>query len=306
MLRKRSLWIPCLALGVVALAGCGSQEASAPDGGAMDTVAVSADAAAPMEMATMAPAIAPAPPPVPAPPGSPALPAAGAQSALIAYSYAMGLELPAERVVAVRDAHLKACVAAGPTQCQLLGASSNSAGEEQVSAQLQLRGAPAWLTTFRAGIEADAAKFDGRLVSNSIGSEDLTRQIVDTEATLRAQTTLRNRLSELLSKHQGKLADLLEVERELARVQGEIDARTSELNVMRTRIAMSDLSVSYVSRGVLVSDRTADPTMQALYEFLDTVSYSFASVIRFIAGILPWLILLVPVLWLLRRWWRKR
>ena len=290
-------------LAASALAACSSQDSAPVAGDMMASAAVSAEAGAPMDMARMG-----APAPVaPAQPGSPAEGAQAVPSeALIAYSYSMGLELPAERVIAVRDAHLKACVEAGPRQCQLLGASSNAAGEERISAQLQLRGAPAWLATFRAGIESDAQKFDGRLVSNSIGSEDLTRQIIDTEATLRAQVTLRNRLTELLSKHQGKLADLLEVERELARVQGEIDARTSALNVMRTRIAMSDLSVSYDSRGVLVSDRTADPTMQALYEFLDTVSYSFASVIRFIAGILPWLVLLIPVLWLLRRWWRKR
>ena len=287
----RGRWLGGWLLAVSALTGCSSQDSPSAE--------VSADAGAPMEMARMA---APAPPA----PDQPTRSADAPQGALIAYSYSMALELPAERVIAVRDAHLKACVDAGPSQCQLLGASSNSAGEERVSAQLQLRGAPPWLATFRAGIESDATRFDGRLVSNSIGSEDLTRQIIDTEATLRAQVTLRTRLSELLSKHQGKLADLLEVERELARVQGEIDARTSALNVMRTRIAMSDLAVSYDSRGVLVSDRTADPTMQALYEFLDTVSYSFASVIRFIAGILPWLLLLVPVLWLLRRWWRTR
>lgn len=228
------------------------------------------------------------------------------QESLIAYSYATTIELPAERVIALRDAHLKACNDAGAARCQLLGASSNSAGAEQITAELRLRGEPGWLAGFRETLVGDVAKFDGRIVSNSIGSEDLTRQIVDTEATLRAQTRLRDRLEELLSKHQGKLADLLEVERELARVQGEIDARASELKIMRTRVAMSELSISYVSRGVLVSDQTADPTLQALYDFLNVVSASFAVLIRFVAGILPWLLLALPLLWLLRRWWRRR
>ena len=182
----------------------------------------------------------------------------------------------------------------------------SSAGEQQVIAQLQLRGAPRWLETFRAGVAADAGRLDGRVTGNSISSEDLTRQMVDTEATMRAQFKLRDRLSELLAKHPGKLSDLLEVERELARVQGEIDARTSELNVMRTRIAMSDLSIGYQSRGVLLDDRTADPTLQALREFLQTVSYSFAGVVRFVAALLPWLLVLLPAAWLLRRAWRRR
>ena len=139
-----------------------------------------------------------------------------------------------------------------------------------------------------------------------LGSEDLTRQVIDTEATLRAQTRLRERLTELLTRHQGKLADLLEVERELARVQGEIDARSSELNVMRKRIAMSDLTIAYQSRGLFVDDRTADPTLQALRDFLATVSLSFAAAIRFVAVALPWLLIVLPAFWLLRRMWRRR
>ena len=102
------------------------------------------------------------------------------------------------------------------------------------------------------------------------------------------------------------LADLLEVERELARVQGEIDARSSELNVMRKRIAMSDLTIAYQSRGLFVDDRTADPTLQALRDFLATVSLSFAAAIRFVAVALPWLLIVLPAFWLLRRMWRRR
>jgi predicted house-cleaning noncanonical NTP pyrophosphatase (MazG superfamily) len=244
--------------------------------------------------------------PGPAQPDGPAALPDAAPATLIAYSYATSIELPAKRVIELRDAHLKACNDAGVQRCQLLGTSSNTSGEETITAELRLRGEPQWLAGFREGLTADVAKLEGRIISNSIGSEDLTRQIIDTEATLRAQTKLRDRLEELLAKHQGKLADLLEVERELARVQGEIDARASELKVMRMRIAMSELVLSYVSRGVLVSDRTADPTLQALYDFLNVVSASFAALIRFVAGILPWLLLAVPLLWLLRRWWRRR
>jgi Domain of unknown function (DUF4349) len=239
-------------------------------------------------------------------PGQPNLPPMTLQAAMIAYSYAMGLELPAKHVIPVRDAHLKACQVAGPTRCQLLGTSSHAIGKDEVTAELSLRGEPKWLEGFRTAVQGDAEKADGRLVTNTIESEDLTRQIVDTEATLRAQTKLRERLTDLLAHHQGKLADLLEVERELARVQGEIDGRTSELNVMRTRISMSDLIVSYASEGVAISDQTADPTVQAFREFLGIVSYSFAGLIRFVAGLLPWMIILGPIGWYIRRWWQQR
>ncbi len=304
-----------VSLAVLVLAACSGPGSSSPTDGASSVAtqesrdraseSVARGDAAGSGLALTAVSDAPAPPAPPAP-GQPNLPPANGSPAMIAYSYSMSLELPAAQVIAARDAHLQACLAAGPSQCQLLGSSSSSAGEQQVSAQLQLRGAPRWLETFRAGVAADAGRLDGRVTGNSISSEDLTRQMVDTEATMRAQFKLRDRLSELLAKHPGKLSDLLEVERELARVQGEIDARTSELNVMRTRIAMSDLSIGYQSRGVLLDDRTADPTLQALREFLQTVSYSFAGVVRFVAALLPWLLVLLPAAWLLRRAWRRR
>jgi hypothetical protein len=75
---------------------------------------------------------------------------------------------------------------------------------------------------------------------------------------------------------------------------------------LSTRIAMSGLSIGDQSRGVLLDDRTADPTRQALREFLQTVSYRFAGVVRLVAALLPWLLVLLPVAWLLRRAWRRR
>jgi hypothetical protein len=301
-LLKRTTLGLATSLMVLSLVACGRSEQSAMSKSEMIT-AVDAEAAAADGPAASVARSQPEPAPAP---GQPNLPPTTIQQAMIAYSYSMGLELPAKQVIPLRDAHVKACAAAGQARCQLLGTSSNAVGKDEVAAELRLRGEPKWLEGFRASIQMDADKSDGRLVTNSISSEDLTRQMVDTEAMLRAQTRLRDRLTDLLSRHQGKLADLLEVERELARVQGEIDARTSALNVMRTRIAMSDLTIGYQSEGVALSDQTADPTVQALREFLSIVSRSFAGLIRFAAGVLPWLLILVPAGWYIRRWRRNR
>ena len=88
-------------------------------------------------------------------------------------------------------------------------------------------------------------------------SEDLTRQIVDTEAAVRARTALRDRLQAILATRPGKLSDLLEVEKELARVQGELDATQSELAVMRTRVVTSLLTITYSSGASLMAPRGA-------------------------------------------------
>jgi hypothetical protein len=155
------------------------------------------------------------------------------------------------------------------------------------------------------GLEAQVDQAGGRIVTDTTSTEDLTRQIVDTEARLRAQTTLRDRLQELLRSSRGRLADLLEVERELARVQGDIDAVQSNLAVMRTRVAMSELTLQYHSAPRSVGSDTFEPLRNAFANFLGIIVGGFAVIITLIAGLVPFAVVIVPIVWLILRW-RKR
>ena len=269
-----------------------------------------------MGRAESAPAAAPAPaPPPPAPPAdgdaatqtpTPGQAASPTPVLYLAYSYAMGLEVPSERLSSVMDRHIEACQSAGPRLCQLIGSNRYGDPESQMQGSVSLRGEPAWLQTFMTGINADAEQAGGRLMSRSVNSEDLTRQIVDTEARLRALTALRDRLQALLRDRPGRLSDLLEVERELARVQAELDGISSSLAVMRTRVAMSHLDLSYQSAPRSVGSDTFRPLRDALAGFLGIVVAGFAAIITIIAGLIPAAIVIIPIVWLVLRWRRAR
>ncbi len=224
----------------------------------------------------------------------------------LAYSYAMGLEIPSERLAGVQDRHVQACQAAGPRVCQLIGSNRSGDPESYMEGYVSMRGEPMWLRTFMAGMSAQVDEAGGRITSQTTNTEDLTRQIVDTEARLRAQTALRDRLQQLLRSRPGRLADLLEVERELARVQGEIDAVQSNLAVMRTRVAMSELTVQYRSAPRSVGSDTLEPLRRALAGFLGIVVAGFAAIITIIAGLIPIAVVVVPIVWLILRWRKRR
>jgi len=224
----------------------------------------------------------------------------------LAYSYVMELEIPSERLASVMDRHVQACQAAGPRRCQLIGSNRSGDPKSDMEGYLSLRGEPAWLDTFKSGMEQEADAAGGRVVSEKTYSEDLTRQIVDTEARLRAQTALRERLQELLRSRPGRLADLLEVERELARVQSEIDSVQSALAVMRTRVAMSELNLQYRSAPRAVGSHTLEPLRQAFANFLGVVVGGFAAIVYVIAALIPFAIVFIPLGWLLMRWRRSR
>jgi len=229
------------------------------------------------------------------------------QESFLAYRYNFGFSLPARHVASSAKSHAKMCQDAGPEKCQLLNSSITAYNEDNVTANLSLRAEPQWLKSFEEELKSSVDDAKGKMVSNSVNAEDLTRQILDTDARLNAQKTLRDRLQRLLVTRDAKLNDLLALEREFARVQSEIESATMTLGVLRKRVSMSVVNIHYQSQSVAVSQSALAPIGRALKGFVGGFSRGLANVINFLAAILPWLILVIlPALWILRRWWRTR
>lgn len=222
----------------------------------------------------------------------------------LAYSYDYTLTVPSTHVQSLLDRHQQACAAAGPTVCQVVSSNLMSAGGGVVRAELALRATPAWLTRFRNGLDTDARIANGRVSTANVESEDLSTAIVDTEAAVRAKTTLRDRIQQLLAQRPGKLSDVLEAETELAKVQGELDATQSELAVMRTRVTTSKLTISYEAEGVVGRTSITYPLQQALESFLGNVLLVFGLLLTLASYLLPLAIVIGSIGWfgwLLRR-----
>jgi hypothetical protein len=219
----------------------------------------------------------------------------------LAYSYDYAISASPKGVRGLMAKHQAACAAAGPAVCQMTGALVSEGGKDQVSGTLSLTATPAWLTTFRAGLEGDAKAAGGRVTRANTQSEDLSLQISDTEAALRARTTLRDRLQGLLESRPGKLSDLLEVERSLAEVQGEIDAAQSALAVLRSRVETSRLEITYSSGGVLAPQGVFAPLARAFEDVLGILASTLAGMIRLVAWTAPWVLVIGLFAWVFRR-----
>jgi len=206
---------------------------------------------------------------------------------LIAYTYNYGFKVPATAMQGLLDAHKKQCEDAGPSKCYVVNSSISGLGGEQSYGQMTLRGSADWVKTFRAGMIDGLKPFNATLDSNSDSAEDLTVNIVDSEARLRSLKTMRDRLEQLLRDRPGKLGDLLEIEREFARVQGEIDSSESILAQMKLRVAMSVLSLNYVASFPPGSESVWRPVGDAFGGFEGSFAGAIAGIIRFIAEVLP-------------------
>ena len=121
----------------------------------------------------------------------------------------MSLELPGDRLIGVMEGHAAACRSAGLRVCQLVASRRDGDPLDTLRGSLSLRAEPQWLQRFMKSVQSDALGAAGRVTAQWTTTEDLTREIVDTEATLRAKRALRDRLQQLLATRPGSLADLL-------------------------------------------------------------------------------------------------
>jgi hypothetical protein len=96
-----------------------------------------------------------------------------------------------------------------------------------------------------AKLDATVAAFQGmgRLISMSIQAEDITEQYFDMETRLRNQRQLETRLVALFDRPGNKVADLLEVEREVARVRGEVESLEGRKRLWDSQVSLSTLTV---------------------------------------------------------------
>lgn len=225
----------------------------------------------------------------------------------LAYLYTYGFALPSKAVAPTAKSHAQICIDAGPDICQVLSSNTSSENSDYVSASLRLRAEPEWLETFKRTLQSSVETAKGEMTHSGVSAEDLTRSILDTDARLKAQKTLRTRLEGLLATRDAKLPDLLALERELARVQGKIESATTQLNVLRKRVSMSVVDINYQTKQVAVSRGAFSNVGRAIKGFVGDFADGLAHVIEFFARILPWLLLVIlPGLWLLRRLWRGR
>jgi uncharacterized protein DUF4349 len=146
----------------------------------------------------------------------------------------------------------------------------------------------------------------GEVESVNSTSEDVGEEYVDVTARVANARRLEQRLVQLLATRTGRLEDVLAVERELARVREEIERAEGRLRYLRTRAAMSTLTV-LVHEDEPILGRAGDNPIGSAF------TAAWRNFVRFIAGLIAAMGVIIPVtalagigygLW--RKYWRKR
>lgn len=144
----------------------------------------------------------------------------------------------------------------------------------------------------------------GEVSNEMTNAADITAEYVDIDARLSSAKTLEKRLLELAAERNGTVDSVLAVERELARVRGEIEGYEGKLRMWNDQVAMSTLTLTISTKApeiVAVSTSFGGRMSGAWHESV-RVMRAFAGwfAVTMIA-LLPWALVFVPLVLVGRR-----
>jgi hypothetical protein len=145
----------------------------------------------------------------------------------------------------------------------------------------------------------------GKITELTTQSEDKTGTVIDVEAKLKNLTELRDRLRNMLASPNGSLKDIIEVERELSRVQSELDSLQAKRKVLANETEKVSIDISFLARKSFAGTGTFAPIAVAWKESGQVLAGSVAFAITFVVAIIPWLVLIIPVIWLTIKFFRR-
>lgn len=224
-----------------------------------------------------------------------------AQAPQIAYTYSYGYTLAPARIGAAQEKHVALCRDLGPARCLILQTELNRSGDGG-NATTKLIVDARLAAAFGRRLDAVVADAGGEQAARSVTAEDVTKQLVDTGARIRAKEALAARLLALINGARGDVADLVAAEKAYAEVQEELDAARTLDTALRRRVAMSEIAVTYSSSA---GTGTFGPVRRALSEAGNSFAGSMGAAITFAIALIPWLMIGAPFALGLRALWRR-
>lgn len=189
------------------------------------------------------------------------------------------LEIEVEKLAAARDAalHLAAELGGFVSDAGFQGPASDVA-----RGQMILRVPAERVETAVAAL----AKL-GKVRAETLSSQDVTRQYLDTETRLRVLRETDARLRRILADRTGDLADVLQVERELARVVTEIERLEGQKRFWDEQVDLATIHVTLFAPPPVVEAGWFDPVREAFGASLGVLARSVALLITALAAALP-------------------
>lgn len=223
-----------------------------------------------------------------APPSQMALDRSKFNNRRIAETHNMNIELEPHELKPRYDRDFQKCLELG---CEVTSSNAQSRRSGYINARIAPEQLGAYLDFLGTG--------PGELKEHSVKADDKTLQYIDTEAKIKNLERLRDRLITLLNSDKTqKVNEVLQIERELNRVEQQLDSAKGSLRHLET-----------ITGKATVNSRYTVPFQDfeiRYYEFKNSFKRgwqeminSVSDVIRFVGGIIPWIPIWIIGLWII-------
>lgn len=222
----------------------------------------------------------------------------------IAYDYQYGFRLPTDAIGSVQDEHVALCDRVGPAACRVVSLERSQTTGSEVLASLKLQVEADKARAFGAALVKSVDGAGGKAVDTSIKATDLSKDMVDTEARIKAKEAVIERLTTILRTRTGSVDQLVSAERAIGDAQQELDSARAWLAEAQSRVAMSTIEIGYSSTGV--AGGSLSKVGSAIGDSAELFTTSLGALLRLLVMIAPWAALAGIGLWARLRYLRWR
>jgi hypothetical protein len=161
-------------------------------------------------------------------------------------------------------------------------------------------------TQFNSALE-QIRSAGSRVIQEKITGQDVTEEFIDLEARIKTQKALEAQFLEIM-KDAHKVADALEVQRQIADVRTEIEKLEGRKRFLENRASLSTISVTLQSPTAIAVNTSSfgRNVHEAVADSVDVASAIVLFLIRFVIVMIPIFILLILPGWFLARFGLRR
>ena len=214
----------------------------------------------------------------------------------IALRHFLIVETTTEQMQAAFDATTAHCL---QLNCQILTANFNKETlQSPSSASLSVRIPPRNVEIFLTSLAKS-----GEILQHHRESEDKTDAVIDADARIKNLTEFRDNLRKMLADKSAKFKDLIEVQRELVNTQSELDSIQGVRKVLAQETELVAVNIDFAAKQGITEQGFFSPVARAIKNAGGDMMDSIAAIITFVVTVLPWLLVGIPALILMRKIW---
>ena len=230
----------------------------------------------------------------------------------VAFAYRYGFRMPDAAISAAQEAHAGACEKLGLARCRITGMTYELDDRDRVDGTLEIAIDPLLARGFGRDAIAIVEKQDGKLRYARITGED-QNPVLDAAAQREGNA---NRTIAQLEADLAKAKDeneRVQLREQIRQLRAEIQAAQATAIESEARIRRTPMTFEYHGGAATRGFSGENPFTEAWYVFVDSVEALGSIVLRFLAAVLPWAVLLLLAVLLFRSrggravrgWWKR-